>query len=183
MPDTLFHVSDIPDIARFEPRPVAPVSVTLLTPEGAVVWAVDEAHLQNYLLPRDCPRVTFYALPDSTPADIERLLGQTTAKYVVAIESRWLKAVASQRLYQYELSGQTFTVIDAGAGYYVSREPVTPRTVRPIDDLLEELLTRDVELRVMPSLWRLRDAVVPSTLQFSIIRMRNALPRDSERWR
>ena len=148
-----------------------------------MVWAIDEAHLQNYLLPRDCPRVTFYALPDSTPADIERLLDHSAAKHVVAIESLWFQAVASQRLYQYELSGQTFTVIDAGAGYYVSREPVTPRTVRPIDDLLEELLTRDVELRVMPSLWRLRDAVVGSTLQFSIIRMRNALPRDSERWR
>jgi len=180
MPDTLFHVSDIPDIARFEPRPVAPVSVTLLTPERAVVWAIDEAHLQNYLLPRDCPRVTFYALPDSTSADIERLLGHSAAKHVVAIESRWFKAVAGQRLYQYEMSGHTFSVIDAGAGYYVSREPVSPRAIVTIDDLLAELLKRDVELRVMPSLWRLRDAVVASTLQFSIIRMRNALPRDSE---
>ncbi len=177
MPETLFHISDIPKIARFEPRPVAPASVTPLTPEGTMVWAVDEAHLQNYLLPRDCPRVTFYALPDSTPADIERLLGQTTAKYVVAIESRWLKAVAGQHLYQYELPGETFTVIDEGAGYYVSREPVSPRAVVTIDNLLAELLKRDVELRVMPSLWRLRDAVVASTLQFSIIRMRNALPR------
>src|SRR3990170_1069983 len=159
MPDTLFHVSDIPDIARFEPRPVAPVSVTLLTPERAVVWAIDEAHLQNYLLPRDCPRVTFYALPDSTSADIERLLGHSAAKHVVAIESRWFKAVASQRLYEYALPAQTFSVIDEGAGYYVSPEPVVPRAVRPIDDLLGELLERNVELRVMPSLWRLRDAV------------------------
>jgi hypothetical protein len=55
---------------------------------------------------------------------------------------------------------------------------VIPRSVTPIDDLLGELLAYDVELRVMPSLWRLRDAVVASTLQFSIIRMRNALPRD-----
>ena len=145
MPDTLFHVSDIPDIARFEPRPVAPASVTSLTPERAVVWAMDEAHLQNYLLPRDCPRVTFYALPDTTSADIERLLGQTTAKYVVAIESRWLKAVAGQRLYQYELPRETFTVIDAGAGYYISHEPVSPHSVVTIDDLLAELLKRDIE--------------------------------------
>jgi hypothetical protein len=65
-----------------------------------------------------------------------------------------------------------------GAGYYISRSPVIPRSVSPIDDLLGELLAYDVELRVMPSLWRLRDAVVASTLQFSIIRMRNALPRD-----
>jgi hypothetical protein len=46
-----------------------------------------------------------------------------------------------------------------------------------LDDLLAELAGRDVELRVMPSLHRLRDAVVASTLQFSNIRWRNAGPR------
>jgi len=44
-------------------------------------------------------------------------------------------------------------------------------------DALAELTHRDVELRVTPSLWPLRDAVVASTLQFSLIRMRNATPR------
>ncbi len=33
------------------------------------------------------------------------------------------------------------------------------------------------DVTVLPSLWSLRDAVVASTLQFSLIRMRNALPR------
>jgi hypothetical protein len=33
------------------------------------------------------------------------------------------------------------------------------------------------ELRFVPSLWPLRDAVVESSLQLSFIRMRNALPR------
>jgi hypothetical protein len=47
----------------------------------------------------------------------------------------------------------------------------------PIDDLLAELISHNVELRVMPSLWKLHDAVVDSSLQFSIIRMRNAQPR------
>ena len=32
-------------------------------------------------------------------------------------------------------------------------------------------------LRIMPSLWKMRDAVVASTLQFSCIRMCLALPR------
>jgi len=68
-------------------------------------------------------------------------------------------------------------VHDAGAGYYVSREAVSPQGVTPITDLLAELTRRDVELRVTPSLWPLRDAVAASTLQFSIIRMRNAAPR------
>ena len=38
-------------------------------------------------------------------------------------------------------------------------------------------MKRDVELRFVPNLWPLRDAVVASTLQFSLIRMRNALSR------
>jgi hypothetical protein len=46
-----------------------------------------------------------------------------------------------------------------------------------IEDLLGELLACDIELRVMPSLWPLCDAVVASSLRFSCIRMRNALPR------
>jgi len=59
---------------------------------------------------------------------------------------------------------------------YVSRKAVAPWGVTPITDVLMELTRRDVELRVMPSLWPLHDAVVASTLQFSIIRMRNAAP-------
>jgi hypothetical protein len=42
-----------------------------------------------------------------------------------------------------------------------------------------ELLSRRVDLRVLPNLWPLHDGLVASTLQFSHIRMRNALPRAS----
>lgn len=48
--------------------------------------------------------------------------------------------------------------------------------MRAIDQPLAHLVARDVELRVMPSLWELREAVVGSTLAFSITRMRNAAP-------
>lgn len=34
----------------------------------------------------------------------------------------------------------------------------------------------DMELRVMSSLWKLRDFVIDSTLRFPIIRFRNAQP-------
>ncbi len=172
MPDTLFHISDLPDIARFEPRPAPPTS----RQTGAMVWAVGPKLLHNYLLPRDCPRVTFYARPDSSPKDIERLMSYSSARYIVAIESGWLPEVIRHRLYMYEFPAEGFRPVDEGADYYISREVVIPRSVRPIDDLLDELLNRDVELRIMPSLWQLRDAVIASTLQFSIIRMRNALP-------
>lgn len=172
--ETLFHASEEPDIARFEPR-VTPGSPA--GPTDRLVWAIDDEHLANYLLPRDCPRVCFYPLPTSDPADVARLMGQTTAKRVVAVESGWLDALRAARLHVYELPTATFEPFDTGAGYYVSRLPVDPLRVATVDDLLAALLAREVELRITPSLWPLRDAVVSSTLQFSCIRMRNARPR------
>jgi hypothetical protein len=171
----LFHVSDQAGITLFEPRPTYPGHPQNL--DRPVVWAIEERLLHNYLLPRDCPRVTFYARPDSDPADVARLLGVTAARHVVAIESGWLDAVWQAVLYLYEFSREGFGVIDAGAGCYASESAVAPIGVRRIDDLLGELAQRDVELRITPSLWPLRDTVLASTLQFSFIRMRNARPR------
>ena len=177
MAATLFHVSEDGAIAQFDPRPL-PKGAVGLGPDERVVWAVDAEHLHNYLLPRDCPRVTFYAKPTSTAADIERLMLGTSARSVVAIESGWLPRVLSASLYCYDLPSDTFMLLDAGAGYHISREPVTPRAVTLIDDLLRALLAHDVELRVMPSLWKLHDAVIASpNVSYSIIRMRNAQPR------
>jgi hypothetical protein len=173
----LYHISDRPDIARFDPRP-APYQASGLQPEGEMVWAVDGDHLQNYLLPRDCPRVTFYALPTSTPEDVERLMAGTAARYVIAIETGWLPEVLRTTLYRYDFAPDPFVLQNADAGYYISREPIVPIAVTPIPDLLTALLEYDVELRIMPSLWGLRDRVVAATLQFSIIRWRNARPRD-----
>src|ERR671916_565731 len=98
MPETLFHISDQPGIARFEPRPAPPGS----RQTGAMVWAVGPRLLHNYLLPRDCPRVTFYARPDSSPDDIERLMSYSSASHIVAIELGWLPEAIRQRLYMYE---------------------------------------------------------------------------------
>ena len=172
----LSHVSDRPGIVLFEPREAPEINPH--RPARPVVWAISDPLLHNYLLPRDCPRVTFYALPGSDPADAARLLGQTAARCVVAVESGWLKTIRQATLYLYELPPEGFEVHDPGAGYYVSERAVEPVGVRKVDDLLAELVARDVELRLTPSLWPLRDAVVASTLQFSCIRMRNARPRD-----
>ena len=164
----LFHISEESGIGRFEPRPSEYV-------DGLVVWAIDTDHLRNYLVPRDCPRVTYYAGRETTPADVQRFLGSSLA--VVAVEGGWLERLRSCRLYCYHLPPETFECLDECAGYFVSREPVVPAYVEVFDDPIAELLKRGVELRFVPSLWPLRDAVVASSLQFSIIRMRNAMPR------
>jgi Family of unknown function (DUF6886) len=64
----LFHISEEAGISRFEPRPSEYTA-------DPVIWAVDDERLRNYLLPRDCPRVTYYAGSQTTAADRERLLG------------------------------------------------------------------------------------------------------------
>jgi hypothetical protein len=164
----LFHVSEAVDLTRFDPRPSEYAS-------NPVVWAIDGERLRNYLLPRDCPRVTFYAGSQTTAADKDRLLG--VASSVVAIEEGWLERVRRCRLYCYHLPPATFECIDECAGYFVSHVPVLPERVDMFDDVISELQRRNVEIRILPTLWPLRDAVVASSLQFSTIRMRNALPR------
>ena len=168
----LFHISEEADIQEFEPRP----SEYTVEP---VVWAIDADRLRNYLLPRDCPRVTYYAGHQTTAADREWLLGSSAA--VVAIERDWLERVQRCRLYCYHLPPQTFECIDECAGYFVSRVSVAPTRVEALEDPVSELRQRGVDLRILPNLWPLRDAVVASSLQFSIIRMRNALPRTAAR--
>jgi hypothetical protein len=164
----VFHVSEEPDIEVFEPRKAA-------TTDERVVWAIDEDHLRNYLVPRDCPRVTYSAGPGTTVADRERFLGSSAA--VLAIETGWFERMRSCRLHCYHLPGDTFELADECAGYFVSRVPVKPSRVHVIDNPVAAVLDRGVELRVQPSLWALRDAVIESTLAFSIIRWRNATPQ------
>ncbi|HEV8396551.1 MAG TPA: hypothetical protein VGQ37_19855 [Vicinamibacterales bacterium] len=166
----LYHVSDAAAIERFEPRP------STLT-DAPVVWAVDDERLRNYLLPRDCPRVTYYAGAQTTAADRAAFLESATA--VVAIEEQWLERVRHARLYVYELPPDTFECIDECAGYFVTRVAVDPLGVRRCADPIGELDQRGVAVRALPDLWSLRDAVVASSLQFSIIRMRNAQPRST----
>ena len=166
----MFHVSEEAGIKCFEPRwsEIAGQSV---------VWAVDADHLHNYLLPRECPRVTYYAGPQTSMADVERFLGKSRA--VVAIESEWFERVRSCRLFCYHLPAATFECFDECAGYFVSKLAVVPERVEVLDNLIPELLKRGIELRLVPTLGPLRDAVLASTLQFSLIRMRNAQPQKS----
>jgi hypothetical protein len=171
---TLFHISEDGAIERFDPRPPPPGAVGI-GPEELVVWAIDEAHLHNYLLPRDCPRVTFCAGRSTAPD--EPLLRGTTAGRVIAVEAAWLERIRATPLFCYALPANTFGPVDASAGYHVSRVSVSPTGVRRIDDPLADLLRHDVELRVLPSLWKLYDAVIASTVSYSIIRMRNAQAR------
>jgi hypothetical protein len=165
---TLFHVSEEATISVFVPRPS-----TVFPSLGSVVWAVAESHLVNYLLPRDCPRVTFCASHDTTDADRERFTLAGSSR-VIVIASDWVERVDSAAMYVYEVSAMSFTPHDASAGYWLSREPVAPVRVSQVTHVPEEIRRRGADLRVVDGLKPLQDQVVSSTLDFSIIRMRNA---------
>src|ERR1035437_5535631 len=115
----LYHLSEEIGIVRFDPRPAPDLA-------PPVVWAIHSDRLRNYLFPRDCPRVTFFAGPDSSPAD-------------------------SPRLFCYRLPDATFTCVDECAGYYHSKDPVTPVHVEVIPDLLAALAAQNVEIRILPN--------------------------------
>lgn len=170
----LFHVSDDPAIPIFKPRP-SPSSFEKI--KGDVVFAITEKLLHNYLLPRDCPRVSFYAGPATSQHDADHFLGTAAAPYVLAIEKAWLQKIREAVIYLYELPSAPFELLDECAGYYITYDEVKPIGMRAIPDIMHELSTRNIELRFVDSLWPLADAVVVSSLQYSCIRMRNAAPR------
>jgi hypothetical protein len=172
--DVLFHYSEALDIKTFVPRPVAS------NPESEpLVWTIDAEHAPLYFFPRDCPRVAYWALPTSTPEDIERFLGHTAARRVIAIEGSWLERMRTTTLYSYRFAPDTFVSL-RDHGCHVSRETVTPLSVEPVGDLLTRLRDAGVELRITPSLWPLRSALLDATLHFSMIRMRNATAEINE---
>lgn len=162
----LFHVSEEADIERFEPRAQGT--------QHPLVWAIAETHLANYLLPRDCPRVTFHKRTNTTEVD-RRLLAD--ADHVVAIESKWLERATSTMLFLYELPPKQFYLSDAIAGYYVSESTTKPVAVTQVARPLVRLSTLGAQLRHLPCLWELREQVAASTLGVSIIRFRNAGPK------
>lgn len=168
----LFHVSEEAGIARFAPRPPPSTDAGVT---GDCVWAVDEDHLVNYLLPRDCPRITYGRGPQTTEADAERFL--MGARRVVAFEAAWLERVKACTLRVYEMPVETFDLALGEAGYWISREAVIPLAERVGTDLIATLLKAGAEVRVLQDFWPLSDAVAASSLEFSIIRKRNAFPR------
>jgi hypothetical protein len=169
----LFHVSEEAGISIFEPRP-SPSYIPGIT--GDVVFAVSGKLLHNYLLPRDCPRVTFYPTDKTTAADKAEFMGNSLADYMVIVESEWYKRIQEATLILYEFPADEFHLVDECAGYYVSYKAITPLAVHTVKDVMTAMLERNVELRFTPTLTNMADAVKSSSLNFSLIRMRNAKP-------
>jgi len=168
-PHALWHVSEDPSLERFAPH----ISATAQTDEP-LVWAIDTRHLPLYWFPRDCPRGTFWADAQTDPRDAAQLLGESIR--VHAIEQAWLDCMRSAVVFAYRLPEATFAPHPEVGGYWVSRVTVEPLELAPLGQLITLHDTAEIELRALPNLWPLWNAVVASTLEFSGMRLRNAQP-------
>ena len=171
----LFHFSEDPSIALFEPRPVRVPAARRAGFEwlnGPLVWAIDAPHSMLYLFPRECPRILVWPTARSTQADRAHWMGDTQARAVAFIESDSMERLKQATIHRYELPGEGFEDI-GDVGMWVSRAPVRPTRVEALTGLDVRLREADVEIRTMEELTSLRP-VWDSTLHASGIRLRNA---------
>lgn len=171
----LFHFSDDPDIAIFEPRPVLVPSQRRAGEEwlnGPLVWAIDTWHQPMYLFPRECPRILLWPTPRTTEEDRRLWWGDSRARIIAYVERGWFERLEAESVFRYEFGDVGFENLN-DAGMWVSRTPVTPNSVSRLDDLPHELEAQDVELRVLDRLVPLRN-VWNSSLHASGVRLRNA---------
>lgn len=171
----LFHFSDDPGIARFDPRPVRVPSERGPGRDwlnGPLVWAIEDRRSPMYLFPRDCPRILLWAKADTTAQDRDAWFQDSGARMLAYVEQGWLDRLAAASICRYELPAETFEDLN-DAGMWVSRAPVTPLSLEVLDDLPAALAAAGAELRVVPSLVPLK-SVWSTSLHASGVRLRNA---------
>lgn len=172
-PGEVLHFSEDPTIVRFEPH----VAATARQPE-AYVWAVDHDRAPDYWFPRQCPRAMAW-VESTTSAEDRAWLG---AQRVHAIEFGWLDRMRTARLYAYRFDARAFLPFGEPAHAHVATGPVEPLGPPvPVGDLLALHEAAGIEVRLMANLWPFWRRVVTSTLGFSGIRLRNALPEPADR--
>jgi hypothetical protein len=172
----LLHFSEDPSIETFAPHIPATANPEDRKP---MVWAVDEAHAPGFWFPRQCPRACCWT-KNGPLSDLARpLLGMGANNRMHAIESGWLERMRSCAIYVYRFDPAPFALYNEAAGYYATTKTVRPLSVEPAGDLLMRHAEAGIELRIVPNLWPVIDAIVASGLDFSIIRKANALPRAS----
>jgi hypothetical protein len=157
----LWHVSEDPSLGRFVPR-------------DGKVWAIDDRHSWLYWFPRDCPRACFWAVERTTDDDVERWLDGDRGRRVAVIETGWLERMRAVRLFAYRLPPEPFDVVEDDR-FYIAATPVNAIERIELGDLLARHADAGNELRVAPSLYPLWDKVIETTLEFSGIRLRNAV--------
>lgn len=164
----LFHVSQDPNIERFDPR--------THTDGRSLVWAICARTLPNYLLPRDCPRICVWQNPETTKDD-QALL--ENSRHTIFIEKAWTERARSEQLTIYQFNADGFSLEDENAGYFTSTIPQTPSNTTKLHQPTKQISAVGVALKTVDNLWPLAKQIENSSLGYSMIRMRNAAPIQS----
>lgn len=167
----VLHFSEDPTITRFVPHVARTSQQTT-----AYVWAVDGPRCPDYWFPRQCPRVMAWRSARTTPWDADRIIGAGSGDRVHAIEYGWLQAIMDARLFAYRLPAESFAPIGDPPHALVAQvtiEPLGPP--EPVTDLIALHEEAGIQLRVLDRLWPFWNQVTASTLEFSGIRLRNAV--------
>lgn len=173
-PGQVLHFSEDPSITRFVPHLAATARQS-----GEYVWAVDAGRCPDYWFPRQCPRALAWTVAGTSAEDRDRIIGPGCGERVHAVEYGWLERMRTVELYAYRLPAGVFRPF--GDSALVSTEPVEPLgPAERVGDLFALHEEAGIALRVLPSLWPFWDEVVRSSLGWSGIRLRNALPRSVE---
>lgn len=162
----VYHFSDDGAIERFVPRP-APSDPS----RPPSVWAVGPEHAPLYWFPRHCPRVSVWANNAAQHA-VMRERFATEATRVCAFETGWLDRLRTTQLFRYEFDMARFRP-ESQPGHFVAFEPVAPRAVLAIDDLLGLHAAAGIELRIAPKLGALMDQILASGLPYNFVRLRD----------
>jgi hypothetical protein len=160
-------VSEDPTIDAFVPH-----HHELHALDEPLVWAVDSRFMWLYWFPRECPRACWCASEAMADEDVDRWLDGDRTRRVAVVESGWLGSMRAVTLYAYRMPPETFEPWDK---FFISRATVVPLELVELGDLLTRHADAGIELRFAPSLFPLWDAVVASTLDYSGIRLRNAV--------
>ncbi|MFD2329465.1 DUF6886 family protein [Cohnella sp. GCM10020058] len=166
----LFHFSEQADIEIFVPRekqnrPDFP----------PVVWAIDEEHEFTYYFPRECPRIVCRRDETTTEQHTQLFFNNSMADTIVTVESDWYSRISKQIIFRYGFENEGFELFDKTAGYYISRNTVTPKAVDTYGNLIERLIQKGIEIRFTTNLSPLREAILASDFKgFGIHRFNNA---------
>jgi hypothetical protein len=158
-PHALWHVSEDPAIARFEPR-------------DGQVWAIGTRLLPLYWFPRECPRATFWAESATTESDVARFLGGDRSQRVHVVELAWLEPMRTTTVVAYRMPEATF--VENDDRFWISAEPVEPLERVDLGDLVARHEAARIELHTAADLLGFWDDVIASSLGYSGIRLRNA---------
>ena len=157
----LWHFSEDPSLGRFAPR-------------NGKVWAIADAYSWLYWFPRDCPRACFWAVHTTTHDDVELWLDGDERRRVAVIESTWLERLRSVTLYAYRMPREPFALVE-DERFYIASTTVDALECVEVGDLLARHAEAGIELRIAPALYPLWDRVTATSLDFSGIRLRNAV--------